>query len=93
MRKSQEGTVLEHIGADCSYSKWRDIGFALDGEFGEEIGSRLFKDWSCGGSRRYKKAEKQAERIVSDAHKWDPVSSIRNGAVGNLTEKTQTSTV
>jgi putative DNA primase/helicase len=67
----QAETALEKIDADCSYPKWRDIGFALVGEFGKSEGSRLFRDWSRGASKWDKKAEKQVERIVNDADKWD----------------------
>ena len=63
--------ALEYINPDVSYDTWRDIGFALVGEFGEGPGGRLFKDWSRGGSKWDRKAEGQAGRIVNDADNWN----------------------
>jgi len=62
--------ALKYIDPDVSYDTWRDIGFALVGEFGRATGSQLFEEWSRRGSKWDNKAKKQAKRIVKDASDW-----------------------
>jgi putative DNA primase/helicase len=59
--------ALDHIDPDLPYDDWRDIGFALQDEFGDATAERLFKEWSRGGSKWDSEAEDIAERIIADA--------------------------
>lgn len=60
--------MLDHVNADCSYARWRDIGFALHDQFnGSATGRRLFEQWSRGGSKWDSDAEEYVERIWNDA--------------------------
>jgi putative DNA primase/helicase len=63
--------ALDHINPDCEYSTWKDIGMALVNHFGKSAGRRLFESWSRGGSKWDSDAERQAERIVSDADNYN----------------------
>lgn len=67
LTEEQARDALEEIDADVAYPTWRDIGFALVDEFDEETALDLFKDWSHGGSKWDKEAEKQAKKIIKDA--------------------------
>jgi putative DNA primase/helicase len=59
--------ALDHIDPDLPYDAWRNIGFALQDEFGDATGERLFKEWSRGGTKWDREAEAIAERIIEDA--------------------------
>lgn len=63
--------ALDHIDPDSQYETWRDIGMALVNAFGQSRGSALFEDWSRGGSKWDRDAEKQAERISKDASNYN----------------------
>lgn len=57
--------ALEHIDPDVSYTKWRNIGFALADEFPQSVARSLFVGWSRSGSKWDSDAERQAEDIIS----------------------------
>ncbi|WP_256394093.1 phage/plasmid primase, P4 family [Natronoarchaeum rubrum] len=96
--------ALDEINPDVSYSTWRDIGMALSNHFGESRGKALFRQWSNGGTKWDSEAEKQADRIVSDAgnynydigtlvyhasqHGWDASSAARQAMSDGGTKTT-----
>jgi len=57
--------ALEHIDPNCSYSQWRDIGFALGDHFDGHTARHLFDSWSRGSSKYDDDAEKYIEDITS----------------------------
>ena len=67
LAEEQARDALDHINPDVSYPTWRDIGFALVDEFDGKTALDLFRDWSRGGSKWDKDAQKQAKKIISDA--------------------------
>ena len=54
--------ALSHISPNCTYEKWRNIGFALSDHFASSTAERLFENWSRGGS----KFDRDAERYIKD---------------------------
>ena len=83
-----EGNIrdaLSHLNADCGYSRWRDIGFAVAEFFFEDENDRsdecvvdeahekaveVFKEWSETADEKWDaQAEEQCERIIEDS--WD----------------------
>ena len=63
--------ALDHINPDVNYSTWKDIGMALANHFGSARGLSLFEDWSRGGTKWDKDAEKQAAKIARDASNYN----------------------
>lgn len=63
--------ALDAIDPDTAYPTWMDIGFALVNHFGRTRGGAMFKDWSRGGTKWDRDAERQAERIIDDAGDYD----------------------
>ena len=70
--------ALDHIDPDLPYDDWRDVGFALQDEFGDATAERLFKEWSRRGSKWDREAERIAKRIIEDA---DPGNGRTIGTV------------
>lgn len=59
--------ALDHLDPDCTYSEWRDIAFAVHDYDSSSNGQSLFEDWSRGGEKYDRKAERQIETIWSNA--------------------------
>lgn len=59
--------ALDHVDPDVNYPVWRNIGFALADRFATGTAKRLFKQWSSGGSKWDRDADRQADRIIDDA--------------------------
>jgi len=54
--------MLGAIDPDCSYSRWRNVGFGLSDHFVERTARRLFRKWSRQGT----KFDDDAERFIED---------------------------
>jgi putative DNA primase/helicase len=57
--------MLEAIDPDCTYEKWRNIGFALADHFSSSRAERLFREWSRQGSKHDRDAERYIEDIAN----------------------------
>jgi putative DNA primase/helicase len=57
--------ALDQISPNCGYAKWRNIGFGLTDYFDQRTAKQLFDDWSRGGSKYDREAEKLIEDIAS----------------------------
>ena len=58
------GEALDAIDANCSYSKWRNIGFGLADHFSEHTAKHLFDTWSRNGSKYDEKATELIDDIA-----------------------------
>jgi putative DNA primase/helicase len=54
--------ALEHIDPNCSYSQWRDVGFALGDHFDNHTARTLMDNWSRGSS----KYDDDAKQLIED---------------------------
>jgi len=57
--------ALDHIDPNCSYSQWRDVGFALGDHFDDHTAETLFDQWSRGSPKYDDDAQKLIEDITS----------------------------
>lgn len=64
--------MLDEVSANCSYERWRNIGFALADHFSEHRAKRLF-DRCSRGSQKY---DDDATRLIDD------ITSRGEGGVG-----------
>jgi len=56
--------ALEYIDANCSYSQWRDVGFALSDHFDDHTAEHLFDQWSRSASKYDDDAEGYIDDII-----------------------------
>lgn len=57
--------ALDTINPNCSYDKWRNIGFALSDHFSGHTAERMFDEWSRGSSKYDDKAKDIIEDIAN----------------------------
>ncbi len=66
--------ALSHLSADCSYEKWRDIGFAVHDWDDGSTGRSLFEQWSRRGSKWDSQAERTVDWIWENASQGSGVT-------------------
>jgi hypothetical protein len=70
--------ALEHIDSDCSYEKWRNIGFAISDYYeDDEKAKEVYRNWSKRGSKYDEDAKDNIDDIIeSPKEERDEVITI-----------------